>query len=202
MAASDVQIAKLALQHIGDRYDITSLTDATPEAEQINLVYVNVRDSLIRQYPWKFALRYVSPSTLAGTTPAGWTYMFSYPAEALRVWRIVNPLDPRGDTLPPIEWDTLRNANDNQILVSDEQEPEFEYSKRVTNSSEFDVLFDWAFSWALASAIAMPITGDMNIRNAVAQEARLQIGNAQAESANEGSTREVNRDADWIRERG
>ena len=35
--ASQVQIAKLALQHVGDRFDISSLTEFTPEAEQVNL---------------------------------------------------------------------------------------------------------------------------------------------------------------------
>jgi hypothetical protein len=37
--ASKVQIAKLALQHVGDRYDISDITEATPEAEQVNLLY-------------------------------------------------------------------------------------------------------------------------------------------------------------------
>jgi len=57
MSVSDVQIAKLALQHLGDRFDITSLDDARPEAEQINLVFENVRDALLREHPWKFSLR-------------------------------------------------------------------------------------------------------------------------------------------------
>ena len=35
--ASETQIAKLALQHIGDRYDITDLTEESVEAEQVNL---------------------------------------------------------------------------------------------------------------------------------------------------------------------
>lgn len=202
MAVSDVQIAKLALQHIGDRYDITSLNEASTEAEQINLVYENVRDALIRSYPWKFALRYFSPATLAGTVPAGWTYMFTYPTDGLRVWRIVNPLDPRGDTLPALEWDTARNANDNQVLLSDEEEPEFEYSKKVTNSFEFDPQFDWAFSWALASAVAMPITGDGGIAQMVRGAARVEIGEAKTSNSNEGYSKEHNRDADWIRVRG
>ena len=46
MAVSEVQVAKLALQHIGDRYDITSLSDQTAEAEQVNLVFENARDAM------------------------------------------------------------------------------------------------------------------------------------------------------------
>ena len=85
MPVSDVQIAKLALQHIGDRFDITSLTEATPEAEQVNLVFENVRDALLREHPWKFALRYVKPASMSGTPPAQWGYMYAYPSTAVRV---------------------------------------------------------------------------------------------------------------------
>ncbi len=201
MAVSDVQIAKLALNHVGDRYDITSLTEASNEAEQINLVYDTVRDALIREHPWKFAKRYVSPATLAGTVPAGWTYMFTYPSDGLRVWRIVNPLDPAGDTLPPLKFDVIRNADDVKVIVTDEEEPEFEYSKRVTNSSEFDHLFDWAFSWRLAENIAMAVTGDAGIAGRTAQMANVHVGNAKQEDSNEGISREQSRDPDWIRAR-
>ena len=40
MATSDVQIAKLALSHVGDRFDITNLNDATTEALEA-LMYEN-----------------------------------------------------------------------------------------------------------------------------------------------------------------
>jgi hypothetical protein len=60
--ASKVQIAKLALQHIGDRYDISDITEATPEAEQVNLLFDDTRDALLRQHPWAFATRHGSGS--------------------------------------------------------------------------------------------------------------------------------------------
>ena len=201
MAVSDVQIAKMALSHFGDRYDITSLSEASPEAEQVSLVYDNVRDALIREHPWKFSLRYTSPATLAGTVPAGWANMFTYPSEALRVWRIVNPLDPNQDRLPPLKFSVGRNSDDVYVLLSNEDEPEFEYGKQVTNSFEFDTLFDWAFSWRLATAIAMPLTGDGGIVGLVRQQMMFEVGNAKSEDANEGISREQSRDPDWIRER-
>lgn len=61
---SEVDIAKLALSHLGDRYDLTALTDSTPEAEQINLVFDSVRDNLLREHPWKFAVRNIHPTAL------------------------------------------------------------------------------------------------------------------------------------------
>ena len=60
--SSEVQIARLALQHLGDRYDITSLNEASPEAEQVKLVFDNVRDMVLREHPWKFARKYSTPA--------------------------------------------------------------------------------------------------------------------------------------------
>lgn len=202
MAVSQVQIAKLALSHIGDRYDITDLDEASPEAEQVNLVFENVRDALLREHPWKFSLRYVSPSNLIGTPPAGWTYMFTYPSDALRVWRIVNPLDPVGDRLDPVPFTVARNADDVKVLLSNIEEPEFEYTKTVTNTFEFDAHFDMALSWKIAEHIAMPLTGDQSIKNQMAMEAQRYVGRAKMEDGNEGISRVQSRDPDWIRMRG
>lgn len=201
MAVSEVQIAKLALSHIGDRFDIISLDEASTEAEQVNLVFDNARDALLREHPWKFSLRYVSPAVLSGTPPAKWANMYTYPAEALRVWRIVNPLDPDQSSLPPLKWTVARNADDVKVLLTNEDEPEFEYTKLVSNSLEFDASFDMALSWRIADMIAMPLTGDFEVRDRVKSEAREKIEEAKEEDGNEGISREQSRDPDWIRAR-
>lgn len=201
MAVSEVQIAKLALQHLGDRYDITSLDEASVEAEQVNLIFDNVRDALVREHPWKFSLRYYTPSSLVGTPPSQWDYMYTYPSDALRVWRIVNPLDPMGDELPPLKFTIGRNSDDTKVLLTNESEPEFEYSKQVTSPFEFDANFDMALSWRLAEHLAMPLTGDAGLRDRMAQEARRWVGVAKQEDANEGISREQSRDPDWLRAR-
>lgn len=201
MAVSDVQIAKLALQHLGDRFAIESLTEASTEAEQINLVYENVRDSLLREHPWKFALRYTSPAALSGTPPAQWGYMYTYPSGALRVWRIINPLDPRGNLLPPLKWTIGRNASNAKVILTDEEEPEFEYTAQVTDATEFDANFVMAFSWRLAEIVARPLTMDENITERVRRESIIQIGQAKQNDSNEGVTEEQNRDPDWLRSR-
>jgi len=201
MAVSEVQIAKMALQHIGDRYDIADLDEASVEAEQVNLLFDNVRDAMLREHPWKFALRYYTPTYLVGTPPAQWTYMFTYPPDALKVWRIVNPLDPVGDSLPPLKWTVARNNSDTKVLLSDEEEPEFEYSKMITSSAEFDASFDMALSWRLAAHLVSPLTGDMGLRDRIARDAQYWVGVAKMEDANEGISREQSRDPDWIRAR-
>jgi hypothetical protein len=201
MAVSEVQIAKLALSHLGDRYDITSLSEASPEAEQVNLVFENLRDALVREHPWKFALSYFTPSALVGTPPAHWGYMYAYPSDALKVWRIINPLDPIGVHLPPLKFSVGRTSAGTKVLLTNESEPEFEYCRRITNIAEVDANFAMALSWRIAMHIAMPITGDGGIAQMMAQQAQYWVAHAKGEDANEGVASEQIRDPDWLRAR-
>ena len=76
--ASDVQIAKLALQHIGDRWDITALDDASPEAEQVNLIFEDTRDALLRAHPWDPEFVYTQAITDPNEFDPQFVLAFSY----------------------------------------------------------------------------------------------------------------------------
>jgi len=195
---SEVQIARLALQHLGDRYDITSLTEASPEAEQVNLVFDNVRDMVLREHPWKFARKYATPASLAGVVPGNWSYMYTYPSDAMRVIRIVNPL---GDDKTPIRFEIARNAADLRVVLTNESEPTLEYTKQVTDPQQFDPQFVIAFSYRLAQYIAMPITGDRQVMADMKSMADIEINKAKASDANEGFEAPQPAEAGWINAR-
>jgi len=193
--SSEVQIARLALQHIGDRYDITSLDEATPEAEQVNLVYENVRDMVLREHPWKFARKFSTPASLVGTVPGNWSYMFLHPADCLRVIRIVNPL---GDDKPPVRFEMARNGADQHVILCDIEEPTIEYTMRLTEPGEYDPQFVTALSYRIAQYIAMPITGDRQIMSDMKTLADNEVRAAQASDANEGFEEPRPAQATWI----
>lgn len=192
---SEVQIARLALQHLGDRYDITSLNEASPEAEQVQLVFDNVRDMVLREHPWKFARKYAFPAPLAGDAPPNWDFMFAYPSDALRIIRIVNPL---GDNQPPIRFEVARNSADLRVILTNENEPTFEYTKQVTDPQQFDPQFVTALSYRIAQYIAMPITGDRAVMSDMKTLADVEVGKAQASDANEGFETPRPAEATWI----
>ena len=195
--ATEVEIAKLALSHIGDRYDLTALTDSTPEAEQINLVFDTVRDMLLREHPWKFAQTFYSPPEWGGGVPAQWAYQFNYPPDALKIIEIVNPL---GRDLPPIPFDIASEYN-SRVILCDVEEPEFRYTRQVTDTSEFDVYFTEAFAARLAARVVMPLTGDSRMLSLMVELANRIVGAAKSEDANEGVEPSKNRNPDWIRAR-
>ena len=193
--SSEVQIARLALQSIGDRFDIASLTEASPEAEQVNLVFNNVRDMVLREHPWKFARKYSTPASLSGVVPGNWDYMFAYPSDALRVLRIVNPL---GDDQPPIRFEIARNSSDARVILCNESEPTLEYTQQITDPQQFDPQFITALAYRLAQYIAMPITGDRQIMADMKQLADAEISKAQSTDANEGFEAPRPAEATWI----
>jgi len=191
--ASDVQIAKLALNHIGDRWDIAALTEASVEAEQVNLIYADVRDTMLRAHPWGFAKKFTSPATLSGTVPGGWDYMYQYPTDAVRVLGVTDPFGV--DTV--IKFEIATNSVDQRVILTDQNEAEFYYTSRVTDPTRFDPEFTMAFSYALAAMLAMPLTGDGGIASAMEQKA-FSTGHAAFETdSSEGFSKEAP-DADWI----
>tara|TARA_R110000744_G_scaffold240696_2_gene358087 strand:+ start:671 stop:1261 length:591 start_codon:yes stop_codon:yes gene_type:complete len=194
--ASEVQIAKLALQHIGDRWDISDLTEATPEAEQVNLVFADTRDALLRQHPWNFAKKFTSPAALTGTVPGNWDFMYSYPPDAVRINGIVDPLE----TGIPIKFEVGRNASDFKVILTDQVSAEFYYTMRVTDTVQFDPEFTMAFSYALAARLAMPLTGERAIMGDMDTIARNIVNSAWETDSNEG-IEENPPEATWIQAR-
>ena len=194
--ASEVQIAKLALQHIGDRWDISDLTEATPEAEQVNLVFDDTRDALLRQQPWNFAKKYASPATLSGTVPGNWTYMYAYPTDAVRVNGIIDPVE----TGTPIKFEVARNASDVKVVLTDQEDAEFFYTARITDTVQFDPEFTMALSYALAARLAMPLTGERAIMGDMDTLARNIVNSAWETDSNEGIEEDLP-EATWIQAR-
>jgi hypothetical protein len=195
--ASKVQIAKLALQHIGDRYDISDITEATPEAEQVNLLFDDTRDALLRQHPWAFATKYTKPAALSGTVPGHWTYMFLYPTDCLRILGIVNPL---GKDQPRVKFEVARNASSKRVLMCDLQTPEIYYTMRVEDTTDYDPEFVMAFSYVLAARLVMPLIGERAIAADLYQQAQAVLNSAWETDSNEG-VEEAIPDAEWIRAR-
>jgi len=193
--ASQVQIAKLALQHIGDRYDISDLTEESTEAEQINLVFDDTRDEMLRRYPWRFAKKYISPSTLSGiTVPGLWDFAYQYPPDAVKIRGITNPL---GIDVEPIDFEVALLQDDTKVLLTDQDDAEFFYTSRVTDTTRFDPEFTMAFSFLLAARVAMSLTGSLDIKSALDQEVLRIVSHAADTDSSEGRNRDAP-EASWI----
>lgn len=195
--SSKVQIAKMALQHIGDRYDITSLDEDSTEAEQVNLMYGATRDKLLRMHPWTFATKFSTPSPLVGAVPKRWSFAFAYPSDCLKMIEITNPL---GYNLPPVKFRTGTIATQ-KVILTDTDEPELQYIFRNDDPTTYDPSFVMAFSYMLAAYVAIPLTGDRGLKSDLMREAMVEVDVARQEDSNEGVEDEKFSDPDWIRAR-
>jgi len=146
-APSETSIANAALTLLGERR-IASLSDTSKIAVLLNDRYAEVRDDLLRSHPWNFATKRAS---LAKDTTApvwGFDNAFTLPADCLRVLE----LDNRSKYPYRIEG---------RKIVTDLGAPlDIEYTARITDPVQMDVMFRQALSAALAADVCEAITGD------------------------------------------
>lgn len=109
MAISEVSICNMALQSIGTRSTISSLTEQSNEAENCNLLYELTRDEVLGMAFWNFARKMATLSLIksapgtptnptSGTQSAWsadwpappWLFEYAYPANCIQV-RYLNP---------------------------------------------------------------------------------------------------------------
>tara|TARA_R110002126_G_scaffold110234_6_gene247357 strand:+ start:56 stop:646 length:591 start_codon:yes stop_codon:yes gene_type:complete len=192
--SSQVQIAKLALQHIGDRYDIASITEESVEAEQINLVFDDTRDELLRRYPWRFAKKYTSPSALDVTVPGLWDYAYQYPSGCMKVRGITNPL---GIDVEAIKFEVALLADDTKVILTNEADAELFYTSQVTDTTRFDPEFTTALSFLLAARVCMALTGSLDVTSKLDQMVARAVGHASDTDSSEGLNSKAP-EASWI----
>ena len=104
--ASEITICNRALQAIGIRTQISSLTENSPEARNCNLVYADIRDQALAAAHWGFAKKtdYLSLLKSAPGTPSGvasasqwstayppppWLYEYALPQDAISMRQVV-----------------------------------------------------------------------------------------------------------------
>lgn len=151
---TSVDICKQALASIGARSSITSLSDGSTEANYCSLLYAPLRDFLLREGDYDFAMTSVAPVAAAVGVPPPWTFIYNYPANAIRVRQVWSTtqaaLDPR-----PYEWNIytfngikyiVTHASINSVLIT---YPPVE--------DMFDAIFREAFVRLLGSGLAFAL---------------------------------------------
>ena len=120
---------------------------------------------MLQSYDWSFAksqsvleenMGY--PEVLLGDGRA-WSYAYQYPAESVRLIRLVDPNDferrPR--------FTVLHHSSGKTVLCHERPEanltPLAEYVTQVDDPDEFDESYSQALSWLIAANVALQLTG-------------------------------------------
>ena len=155
--ASDVDIANLALGHLGEEASLISLDppDGSAYAEHAARFYPVARDLCLEAHDWKFARRTIQ---LTGEVQAvdDYAYAYALPRDTLSVQRIY-PQDWRRDLTGIDEFEVETDDNGQSILLCDLETPYAIYTRRIDDTSKFSPSFVSALSYLLASMLAGPI---------------------------------------------
>lgn len=213
--ASEIDIANLALAHLGDTANVSSFDppEGSAQAEKCARFYPIARDALLELGDWNFATRRATLALLGEDDWSMWAYTYALPIDCLKVKAVLDPeaTDDLTLTIPPDQISTSLYApqtfvvevdplTDVPILLTNQASAVLRYTARVTDTSRFSPLFVNTLSYYLASYLAGPvIKGDTGM--AVAQKmlgiAMGMLGKAQMSDANQRRT-SVTPTAPWI----
>lgn len=170
MPLTELDIANMALSHLGAA-EINKLTPATTvEARTFNRFYDTCRDKVLSDFEWPFALRrdelltLVTDYTLDGAVPSGWNYSYRLPVDNMR---LVGLAFDSG--VHRLYWDGPSHTHDlgsdavGPLIYADEADLHISYIARVEDPADFTPGFALALSHLLAGTMAPKLTaGDPN----------------------------------------
>jgi len=185
--ASEVQICNVALSRLGED-PIISLTEDSKAGRACNLVFTDIRDSLLRAHPWNFAVARASLAQLTTTPVYGFNYEYQLPTDCLKVLKT----DPEGDDIDfKIEG---------RKLLTDEATINILYISRVTDPVQYDPIFMEVFSAKLAAELAVSLTDSITLADFLHQKYEKVLSEARGMDAQEGTPDNIIADA-WIESR-
>lgn len=180
---SVVDISNKALDKLGQG-PITSLEDGTKSANLCNRNWTIIRDQVLRDHPWNFA---VKRSILAADTTApawGFTYQFPLPSDCLRLLEVRD--------LSTGEY----QVEANQILA-DESALYVRYIRQVTDPNEYDALFVDTVATRLAFELCEALTQSNTKKEMLWQEYEDSLNRARRVDGQENPPQQYEED-DWV----
>ena len=142
-------IANLSLVSLGAD-PIDDFADNTNEARAIRQFYDPFIRHVFSLYPWSFSTPVKNLTALAGTPPAGWSYQFIRPDEAMHIFKVFDTGSSAQD--PISDYDTIED-----LIVTNRPALSVQYS--VYKAEATWPGYFQTFAWhALKAIIAQTIT--------------------------------------------
>lgn len=157
--ASVVDICNLALSHLGDRANLSSIDppEGSAQADHCANFWPIARDEALSSYDWGFASRVAPLARLSTEDHPQWQYAYSRPADFLVARDAMFP-DGQVVTLDSnfyFEEGTLDNGT--TVLFAQFDSAALRYTRRVSTSAMYPPKLVSALSYLLASYLAGPV---------------------------------------------
>jgi hypothetical protein len=178
--ATKVEICNRALNAIGVKQRIATLTEDTEAARKCNVVIDSCIEEVLRAYNWNCATTRASLSRSSSAPAFGYNYKYALPA---------GPDPPYCLRVISIE-DEDENSDyriEGRYLLSNEDSVKILYIKRVTDINELDALCCAAIAARLAAEIAFSLTNSNTLQDVMWKVYSGKMQEATEIDAQEGS---------------
>lgn len=177
--ASEVTIANRALAKLGEPA-IASFSEESEPARLANRTYAELRDELLAQYPWNFAIRRTSLAAEVATPAYEFVRQFILPGDCLRLLQI--------DGAEVEEW----RVENGRILTDLGSPIAIKYVARIENVDSMSAGFREALVARLAMEWAQPLTQREGVQQRMGQLYRVALATARSsDSQEDGPRRQV-----------
>ncbi len=163
MPFTDTEIANFTLAHLGSTVQIAALdTENSKEARILRAFWDIAYKKALKDFNWPFSkktadLNLITDSSDTTHPTSVWTYQYGYPADCLKIRRIVS--GERFDSADSQVKFELAYGDTGTVVYTDQDEAQVEYTKDVDDTSRWPDDFVMAHSYYLAHLCAPGILG-------------------------------------------
>lgn len=153
-----VDICNMALAALNVAKPIADVdTEKSVEAQACRLFYDPAVDVVLRAFPWPFATAMAPLALVAAQPTQEWAFAYRLPVDCLFFRRILS--GSRTDTRDSIVPRRIARDGSGQLVYTDVEQAQAEWTVRITNPEEFSADFVAALQFYLAWRIAPLVTG-------------------------------------------
>jgi hypothetical protein len=170
---SETDVANVALRLVGGTR-ITSFTQATPNANAINDIYSEIRDTLL-EFPWNFATQRVELAKLTATPSFKFDYAYALPSD----WIYTISVHDNDGGVGTIDY-REEQLSGQKVFTTDSDSMYLTYVKRETNPNLMPPSFRIALASALARNLAITIANSNVLEDQLAARAEKDLSKAKS----------------------
>jgi len=181
---SVTSICNQALSRLGAT-NIINIDDDTESARLCKAVYDNLRDTVLEEHQWSFAIgRYELPVATGGGTPGQYANRFLIPIQVINVIRASDDPDDR-------KPNSLGWRIEGEYIVSDANTMYIKTVDKVTDPNKYSPMFTQALAIRIASELAWAITQSASTANGLLQEYARLMSLAAQKDGQQGTTERI-----------
>jgi len=170
---SETDIANVALRLVGGTR-ITSLTQATPNANAVNDIYTEIRDNML-EFPWNFATQRVELARLSTSPSFGYDHAYALPAD----WLYTISVHDNDGGYGTIDYREEQVASQ-KVISTDHSSVYLTYVKRETDPNIMPASFRVALASTLARNLAIPLANSNVLEDQLAARSEKDLARAKS----------------------